>query len=153
LVAELTTLSFTEQTYGVKAAFKLFKDLPKGRTRTFNLIDKLKHKVFTEEKQGVTQEYQLPIEIEHTDVNNQYVVDVTNSGRKCRHEESFEIKPHIVAIDIKDEQEDFIIEEEQSARSPLNLKLDIIKIINGSPNKNGDAFDTFRKGSCSPYKH
>jgi hypothetical protein len=47
MIAELTMLSFTEQTYGVKGAFKIIKDMDKGRTRTFNLIDKLKLKVFT----------------------------------------------------------------------------------------------------------
>jgi hypothetical protein len=46
MIAELTMLSFTEQTYGVKGAFKIIKDMDKGRTRTFNLIDKLKLKVF-----------------------------------------------------------------------------------------------------------
>lgn len=46
MIAELTMLSFTEQTYGVKGAFKIIKDMDKGRTRTFNLIDKLKVKVF-----------------------------------------------------------------------------------------------------------
>lgn len=47
MIAELTMLSFTEQTYGVKGAFKIIKDMDKGRTRTFNLIDKLKLKVFS----------------------------------------------------------------------------------------------------------
>ena len=47
MIAELTMLSFTEQTYGVKGAFKIIKDMDKGRTRTFNLIDKLKFKVFS----------------------------------------------------------------------------------------------------------
>ena len=117
-MAELTTLSFTEQTYGVKAAYKLFKDLPKGHTRTFNLIDKLKHKVFMQDKQSIDQM--------HTEVIQQQIVNVTSSGRKGKHEESFEIKPHTVAIDIKDQNEEFIIEEEQSAQSPLKLKLDAI---------------------------
>jgi hypothetical protein len=49
MIAELTMLSFTEQTYGVKGTFKIIKDMDKGRTRTFNLIDKLKLKVFTTE--------------------------------------------------------------------------------------------------------
>lgn len=40
-------LSFTEQTYGHKGTFRILKNLEKGRTtNTYNLLDKLKDKVF-----------------------------------------------------------------------------------------------------------
>jgi hypothetical protein len=46
LVAELAVLSYAEQTYGPKGTIRIFKDLHLGSSRTFNLIDKLKCKVF-----------------------------------------------------------------------------------------------------------
>lgn len=46
LVAELAVLSYAEQTYGAKGTVRIFKDMHLGATRTFNLIDKIKCKVF-----------------------------------------------------------------------------------------------------------
>jgi hypothetical protein len=47
LVAELAMLSFTEQTYGYKGTIRILKNLEKGRTtHTYNLLDKLKDRVF-----------------------------------------------------------------------------------------------------------
>lgn len=39
-------MSYAEQTYGPKGTVRIFKDLHLGSTRAFNLIDKLKYKVF-----------------------------------------------------------------------------------------------------------
>jgi hypothetical protein len=47
LLAELSLISFSNQTYGHLATCKILKNMNKGRTRTFDLIDKLKAKVFT----------------------------------------------------------------------------------------------------------
>ena len=45
-MAELAVLSYAEQTYGAKGTVRIFRDMHLGSTRTFNLIDKIKCKVF-----------------------------------------------------------------------------------------------------------
>ena len=48
MISELAMMSFVEQTYGSSGAFKIMKHMSTGRTQTFDLIEKLKEKVFAE---------------------------------------------------------------------------------------------------------
>jgi hypothetical protein len=141
----LAVLSYAEQTYGSKGTIRIFKDLHLGSTRTFNLIDKLKCKVFSipldpalgeftlvKERTPLIQMYESKkemIEALHEGSHKKVIVYspshrvtpdyLMTSGRRSLHENSLPLPDRPITSDkiLKiDEQDD---ERELSARSPL----------------------------------
>jgi hypothetical protein len=141
----LAILSYAEQTYGPKGTIRIFKDLHLGSTRTFNLIDRLKCKIFSipldpalgeftlvKEKTPLIQMYESKkemIEALHEGSHKKLAVYspsqrvtpdyLMTSGRRCLHENSLPLPDRPITSDEIlriDEQDD---EREISARTPL----------------------------------